>query len=124
MPLQGNRLKELRQARGYTQEALSDMLHVGTAQISRWETGENDPKADFIDRLASILGTTADYLLGREDDPLLRDRLTDLSPDERRLIDSYRSGELKKLFLSLEKTVLSEMDQQSDITSADGAVDS
>jgi transcriptional regulator with XRE-family HTH domain len=124
MALQGERLRELRKKRAYSREALAEILDVSPMQIYRWETGENDPKGDFIDRLANILGTTADYLLGREDDPLLRDRLTDLSPDERRLIDSYRTGQLKRLLLSLEKAVLAEMDEQSDIPGSDGTVES
>lgn len=80
MPLNGQRLKSIREARGYTQEELADLIGVGTVQIYRWETEKNDPTGDMLVKLSKILNVTTDYLL-------------DLTPE----IDATRSDALSSL---------------------------
>ena len=64
----GERLKELRK-RKYSQEELAEVLHVHNNTISRWENGEQEPRAKKVIELANLLGTTSAYLLGDTDDP-------------------------------------------------------
>lgn len=48
----GEHLKELRKAKGVTQEVLADQLGVSRRTVSRWETGSNMPDLDIIVLLA------------------------------------------------------------------------
>jgi len=93
--LLGRRLKDLREARGYTQEELANLVDVALIQVYRWETDKRDPPAETLARLARVLGTTTDYLVGLENAPRERSREQDLSPDERLLLDAYRTGRLE-----------------------------
>ena len=58
------RLKELRNQRGYTQVGLSRTLGVSQQAVGKWETGRCTPDPQMLTRLAATLDTTVDYLLG------------------------------------------------------------
>ncbi len=58
------RLKEMRTRRGFTQVGLSQMLGISQQAVGKWETGRCTPDPQTLARLASILDTTVDYLLG------------------------------------------------------------
>ena len=65
----GERLKQLREHKLYSQETLADLLHVHSNTISKWESGVQEPRAQRIAELAKLLDTTTAYLLGDSDDP-------------------------------------------------------
>lgn len=66
----GRRVKSLREARGWTQEELSDRSMVPAAMISHFETGQRQKaSADNLVKLANAFDVTVDYLLGRTDQP-------------------------------------------------------
>ena len=67
MKILGERLKELREEKGLSQEALAKIIGVHNAAVSFWENDVNDPKAEYIACLAKFFGVTAGYLLGLED---------------------------------------------------------
>ncbi len=90
MPLRGDRLRQLRQNRNYTQEALAERLHLGIRQIHRYEKGLSDPAGDVVARIAVELEVTTDYLLGLIDEPTQSLRASDLSAQERKLINAFR----------------------------------
>lgn len=56
-------LKSLREKAGITQTQLSQLLNVGQATISQWETGESSPRLDKLPKLATALNCTIDELL-------------------------------------------------------------
>jgi transcriptional regulator with XRE-family HTH domain len=114
MPLHGKRLRELRQRRGYTQEELAALLNLGQRQIPRYESGETDPSADIIARMARALGVTADYLLGLTDEPSGHLAEDSLSPMERKLITAMRHGLLIEALEAL--AALSKRDDESVIS--------
>ena len=60
-----NRIRELRQARGWRQQDLADKLHLKKNTVSRYETGSLGLDSDDINTLCDIFGCTADYLIGR-----------------------------------------------------------
>lgn len=62
----GQRLLELMQQQNLTQRQVAESTGITEATMSRYATGEREPKADILAKLASTLGTTTDYLLGRE----------------------------------------------------------
>ena len=51
----GNRLRELRQARGVSQEALADLAGLHRTYVSSVERGERNISLQNIDRLAAAL---------------------------------------------------------------------
>lgn len=99
--LDGNRLRQLRESRGITQEELADFVGVAKQQIWRWESGKNDPVGDMIVKLARVLNTSADYLLALDSDPSPRLKESDLSPMERKLVAAVRSGLIVEALESL-----------------------
>ena len=60
-----NSLKIYRKRKGMNQAQLAASLGVGRTTLTKWETGENLPGIEVLDRLASILEVSADELLGR-----------------------------------------------------------
>lgn len=64
----GDRIKQLREVRGMTQEQLANAVGTSAGQLSKWERGDVLPRAQFIVPLADALRTTADHLLRNEGD--------------------------------------------------------
>ncbi len=58
------RLKTLRKARGLSQKNLAAQLEVTQQAVGKWETGRSTPDPATVARLAELLGTTTDCLLG------------------------------------------------------------
>ncbi|PSR36835.1 MAG: hypothetical protein C7B44_06900 [Sulfobacillus thermosulfidooxidans] len=63
----GQRLRAVRKQRGYTQAELADKVGVSQFTLSHYENGTRNPPIDVLTQLADALGTSADYLLGREE---------------------------------------------------------
>lgn len=59
----------LRREKGITQKELAALLGVTQPLVSNYETGELRLHGELIVKLAKILGTTADELLGLEKAP-------------------------------------------------------
>lgn len=60
-----------RRKRGYSQQALADMMGVSRQSVSKWETGESLPEVTKLPQLAALFGVTTDFLLS--DDALAED---------------------------------------------------
>lgn len=52
----GRHIKQLRTARGMTQEALAQKLYVTRQTVSAWETGRSQPDLDALEQIAAALG--------------------------------------------------------------------
>ena len=61
-----NNLKSIRKARKITQEALATKLNVTRQTISKWENGQSVPDAESLTKIAEILNTSVQELLGKE----------------------------------------------------------
>ena len=59
------RLVELRKEKGYTQQALVDLLGISVWTLNSYEAKGVLPRFDMIIMLCKALGCTADYLLGK-----------------------------------------------------------
>ena len=57
-------IKILRKKKGYTQETLSEQLHVVRQTISKWEKGISVPDAVMLDRMAELFEVPVSVLLG------------------------------------------------------------
>lgn len=91
--MRGDRLRHIRLQRGYSQSELAGMLDIGNKQIWRYENQETTPDSETAARIARLLGTSADYLLGLTDDPSPRTLPEELSTKERAALVAWRSGE-------------------------------
>lgn len=79
---------------GYSQEDVAERVGVARQNYHRWEIGKNSPSNDMVVKLARLFHTTTDYLLGESDEQTADIAYDDLAPDEKLLIDSYRSGKI------------------------------
>lgn len=59
----GERLRKLRGSR--TQQEIADKLGISRARYSHYENEHVQPDTDMLQRMASLHGTSIDYLLGR-----------------------------------------------------------
>ncbi len=60
----GDRLKQYREAKGYTQEQLAGLIGVAKTTITGYERGNRAPDVSKIKKLAAALDVTGDDLLG------------------------------------------------------------
>ena len=65
MNIIGNKIRELRKARGLSIPALAKELGVGENSISNWELGRFEPSLFAVIRLADYFDITIDELVGR-----------------------------------------------------------
>jgi len=63
------RLRSARKSRGLSQEDLARRVNTTKSTISNYENGYSTPSNEMLLKLADVLQTTTDYLLGRTDDP-------------------------------------------------------
>ncbi len=63
-PGMGGVIRRLRTARGWTQEALAEQLHLTPQSVSRWETGQSLPDVSQVPQLARVFGVSTDTLYG------------------------------------------------------------
>lgn len=64
----GDRLKELREKKGLSQEALADELDIPRTSITHYEREkkkERLPRNERLNKIADFFGVSVDYLIGR-----------------------------------------------------------
>lgn len=59
----GEKLQNLRQKAGMSQDTLAEKLNVSRQAVSRWERNETMPETEKVVALADLFGVTTDYLL-------------------------------------------------------------
>ncbi|MBQ8135235.1 MAG: helix-turn-helix domain-containing protein [Clostridia bacterium] len=64
----GQRIRQLRKEKGYTREALAELLSVSTRFLANVEGGEAGVSISTLKNIALLLDTSADYLLGLRDE--------------------------------------------------------
>ena len=63
----GEKLKQLREEKGMTQQTLAEMLYVTRQAVSRWECGARYPDLLTAKKIAKILDVTIDELVSGEE---------------------------------------------------------
>ena len=66
----GEKLKDLRQGRDYSQNQAADILGVSVSTISAYEVDTRQPPYDILRRYAELFHVSMDYLLGDEKKPI------------------------------------------------------
>jgi transcriptional regulator with XRE-family HTH domain len=87
------RLKEARERRGLTQDALAQRANVKKDQISRWENGKEPRDIESIMRIADELDVTLDWLMGRVGGSLVPEGLRALLEGAVRYFTTPLSGD-------------------------------
>lgn len=64
----GERLREIRTEKKYTQQQIATIFNVSKMTISAWETNKQEPSIEDIKKLCYIFKVSSDYLLGIEDE--------------------------------------------------------
>ena len=64
------RLRDLREDMDMTQREIAGLLHVAQNTYRRYEIGQAQIPSDCVILLAEFYHTSADYILGRTDNPL------------------------------------------------------
>ena len=59
------RMLSLRKSRGLKQENAADLCGLSYMSYRRYETGEREPTASVLSRIADFYGVSIDYLVGR-----------------------------------------------------------
>jgi len=75
-PSFADKVRELREAKGWTQDELAEAAQLNRVTVAKYETGKIEPKAKTLGKLAAALGVDADYLL---------DQSAKMSDEEREL---------------------------------------
>lgn len=65
MGVQSDILKELRKDKGLTQKAVGAYFGISGVTYSLYETGKRRMQIDMLCKLADLLETSTDYILGR-----------------------------------------------------------
>jgi transcriptional regulator with XRE-family HTH domain len=92
--MHGQRIRQLRESIGWTQDDLVEAIGVAVLQINRYENEKNEPSAEMLSRLARALGCSSDYLLDLTSDPAPKSmELNNLRARERILLSAWRSGD-------------------------------
>ena len=76
----GDKIKQLRESKNYSQEELADLLKVHSVTISKWESGTQEPRAKRLNELAKIFGVSNEYLL--DDMSIMREAPYEKDRDE------------------------------------------
>jgi transcriptional regulator with XRE-family HTH domain len=63
------RLKALRVRRGFSLSGLARAMGVSNTGAGHWEAGDTKPRPENLAKLASVLGTTPEYLERGEETP-------------------------------------------------------
>lgn len=61
------RLKELREEKGVTQQDIGKLVNMSKMAISHWEKGHSEPSIAQLILLSNYFGVTVDYLVGKTD---------------------------------------------------------
>ncbi len=87
-------IKEMRIENNITQKQLAQAIGTNETTIVRWESGQSEPSAYYLAKLAKFFHVSADFLLGLEND-LEKNSYISLqetfSPEEINMIIAYRN---------------------------------
>lgn len=65
------RLKMLRKEKGLYQKDVASFLGVDRTTYVKYETGASEPDTETLSKLADYFNVSLDYIIGRNDDPLV-----------------------------------------------------
>jgi transcriptional regulator with XRE-family HTH domain len=91
----GNRIAQLRDRRGYTQEELAGLLGISRAALSHYEKNRRKPDFATLTKIADLFQVSVDYLVGRT-------QLPEESPDKTTALELSDEEILNKFTLTID----------------------
>ena len=85
-----NRIRELRNLRGWTQAQLAKKIDVARSTVTMYENEDRQLDPALICALCDLFGCTADYLLGRTESPL-----PVISDEDARILAAYHAASVR-----------------------------
>jgi len=89
----GNRLKILRENKGWNKKEAANRLGIVYTTYTGYESDEREPGHSFLITAAKLYGVTTDYLLGLTDSMYIEaayeGKIADLPEDEQQEIEDY-----------------------------------
>ncbi|MEF9893165.1 MAG: helix-turn-helix transcriptional regulator [Anaerorhabdus sp.] len=82
----GDKIKNLRIGKKYTQTFLAKELGITKAMISAYEKNTRKPSTNIILKLCDLFNVSLDYLLGKENDKYLN--ISSLTDNQIKIINS------------------------------------
>lgn len=99
------RIKELREEKNLSQEAVAIAVQTSQRNIGRWENEENEPTCSFLIKLSKFFNVSIDYLVGNSDEfGYINVNGTPMSTLETELLYNF-----KQLDLFQQETVLTQV---------------
>ena len=94
------KFNQLLEERQITQKEIAGICNASTSTVSTWSKGTNMPRMDKIERLANYFGLPKSYFIEERPTPVpesgplneFQDLMSQLTPDEQRLIVSQIKG--------------------------------
>ena len=93
------RLKILRENKGFTQEHMAKALKISRPTYTRYETGKREPDYVMLAQIAAFFDVSVDYLLGLTDEPSFESKsapkdkfaleIAKLSPEKRKQAENF-----------------------------------
>lgn len=77
----GKRISKLRKQRNWTQGDLAEKIGMSTSTVAMWETDKRDPDSEMLTKIAALFDVTVDFILGRDESPVLIDPSNDIPPE-------------------------------------------
>ena len=102
----GNRLKQLRKDKGYTQHELAKLLDVSASSIGMYEQGRREPENAILSRICQVLDTTTDYLIGFSSDTPAKNQ------DVNKVIDDFTNMLMSQQGLMFNGEPMTEQDRE------------
>ena len=65
-----NRIRDLRESKGWTQLQLGKRIGAAKSTVSEYESEKHQLDPVLINKLCDLFGCTSDYLLGRSNTPM------------------------------------------------------
>ena len=100
----GNKLKELRKEKGWSQDKLGEIVNMHSKHISKYELGLVKPTSDAIIKIAKAFNVSTDYLLLEEN----TDELTSSEIKDNKLLDIFK--ELSRMDDKDKEAIISVLD--------------
>ena len=63
----GARISDMLEKRNMSQRKLAETIQISEQQLSRYISGDREPKPETVANMATALQTTSDYILGLEE---------------------------------------------------------
>ncbi len=62
------KIKEVRIARGFTQNHVANLIGVRQSAVAMWENGQTVPKLEHVIKLAKVFNCSVDYILENDEE--------------------------------------------------------